>query len=59
MFLAFLKATDLINRSETKFHYLFMNRVFMEKIQRLLTNLQVQIKSEVQTETSEFCLNEL
>ncbi|KAM6132723.1 LOW QUALITY PROTEIN: coiled-coil domain-containing protein 180-like [Pterocles gutturalis] len=36
----------LINQSETKFHYLFMNRVFMKKIQRFLTNLQVQIKSE-------------
>ncbi|XP_032867981.2 coiled-coil domain-containing protein 180 [Tyto alba] len=41
------QATELINQSETKFHYLFMNRVFMEKIQRFLTNLRVQIKSEV------------
>ncbi|XP_075026750.1 coiled-coil domain-containing protein 180 isoform X2 [Calonectris borealis] len=41
------QATELINQSETKFRYLFMNRVFMEKIQRFLTNLQVQIKSEV------------
>ncbi|XP_072739470.1 coiled-coil domain-containing protein 180 [Ciconia boyciana] len=41
------EATELINQSETKFHYLFMNRVFMEKIQRFLTNLRVQIKSEV------------
>uniref|UniRef100_A0A663F8L2 Coiled-coil domain containing 180 n=1 Tax=Aquila chrysaetos chrysaetos TaxID=223781 RepID=A0A663F8L2_AQUCH len=47
------QATELINQSETKFRYLFMNRVFVEKIQRFLTNLQVQIKSEVQTETSE------
>ncbi|KAM9595274.1 coiled-coil domain-containing protein 180 isoform 1-T1 [Morphnus guianensis] len=41
------QATELINQSETKFRYLFMNRVFVEKIQRFLTNLQVQIKSEV------------
>ncbi|XP_075375912.1 coiled-coil domain-containing protein 180 [Mycteria americana] len=41
------EATELINQSETKFRYLFMNRVFMEKIQRFLTNLRVQIKSEV------------
>ncbi|XP_054705093.1 coiled-coil domain-containing protein 180 isoform X3 [Grus americana] len=41
------QATELINQSETKFRYLFMNRVFMKKIQRFLTNLQVQIKSEV------------
>uniref|UniRef100_A0A8C0BIN1 Coiled-coil domain-containing protein 180 n=1 Tax=Buteo japonicus TaxID=224669 RepID=A0A8C0BIN1_9AVES len=40
------QATELINQSETKFRYLFMNRVFVEKIQRFLTNLQVQIKSE-------------
>ncbi|KAM6136931.1 LOW QUALITY PROTEIN: coiled-coil domain-containing protein 180-like [Pterocles gutturalis] len=39
------QATELINQSETKFHYLFMNRVFMKKIQRFY-NLQVQIKSE-------------
>ncbi|XP_050763988.1 coiled-coil domain-containing protein 180 [Gymnogyps californianus] len=41
------QATELINQSETKFRHLFMNRVFMEKIQRFLTNLRVQIKSEV------------
>uniref|UniRef100_A0A8B9N5E4 Coiled-coil domain containing 180 n=1 Tax=Accipiter nisus TaxID=211598 RepID=A0A8B9N5E4_9AVES len=41
------QATELINQSETKFRYLFMNRAFVEKIQRFLTNLQVQIKSEV------------
>ncbi|XP_068771239.1 coiled-coil domain-containing protein 180 isoform X4 [Struthio camelus] len=43
----FEQATELINQSETKFRYLSMDRVFMEKIQRFLTNLQVQIKSEV------------
>ncbi|XP_035197590.1 coiled-coil domain-containing protein 180 isoform X2 [Oxyura jamaicensis] len=41
------QATELVNQAETKFHYLFTNRVFMEKIQRLLTNLRLQIKSEV------------
>ncbi|XP_064325227.1 coiled-coil domain-containing protein 180 isoform X2 [Phalacrocorax carbo] len=41
------QATELINQSETKFRYLFMTRVFMEKIQRFLTHLRVQIKSEV------------
>ncbi|XP_074779793.1 coiled-coil domain-containing protein 180 isoform X2 [Athene noctua] len=41
------KATKLINQTETKFRYIFMNREFMEKIQRLLVNLRVQIKSEV------------
>ncbi|XP_030363126.1 coiled-coil domain-containing protein 180 isoform X8 [Strigops habroptila] len=41
------QATELIHQSETKFRYLFMNRVFMEKIQQFLTNLRVQIKSEV------------
>uniref|UniRef100_A0A8B9VAH0 Coiled-coil domain containing 180 n=1 Tax=Anas zonorhyncha TaxID=75864 RepID=A0A8B9VAH0_9AVES len=46
------QATELINQAETKFRYLFMNRVFMEKIRQLLSNLQLQIKSEVQTETS-------
>eukprot|EP00075_Anas_platyrhynchos_P037280 XP_027326533.1 coiled-coil domain-containing protein 180 isoform X2 [Anas platyrhynchos] len=41
------QATELINQAETKFRYLFMNRVFMEKIRQLLSNLQLQIKSEV------------
>lgn len=54
----FLKATEIINQAETRLRCLSMNRVFMEKIQRLLTNLRVQIKSEVQAETSKFCLNE-
>ncbi|XP_021135773.2 coiled-coil domain-containing protein 180 isoform X1 [Columba livia] len=41
------QATELIKQSETKFRHVFTNRVFMEKIQRCLRNLQVQIKSEV------------
>ncbi|XP_040542014.1 coiled-coil domain-containing protein 180 isoform X4 [Gallus gallus] len=41
------QATEVIKRAETRLHCLFMNRVFMEKIQRLLANLRVQIKSEV------------
>ncbi|KAM8995493.1 coiled-coil domain-containing protein 180 isoform 7-T8 [Ara ararauna] len=41
------QATELINQSEMKFHFLFMNRVFMERIQQFLTNLRLQIKSEV------------
>ncbi|XP_068270317.1 coiled-coil domain-containing protein 180 [Nyctibius grandis] len=41
------EATELINQSETKLSYLFMSRVFMDKIQRLLRHLRVQIKSEV------------
>lgn len=59
LFLTLLKATELIKQSETKFHHLFTNRVFMEKIQQFLRDLQVQIKSEVRTETSKLCLNEL
>ncbi|XP_055575760.1 coiled-coil domain-containing protein 180 [Falco cherrug] len=42
------QATELINHSETKLRYLFMNRVFLENIQRFLRNLRVQIKSEVE-----------
>ncbi|XP_048821830.1 globoside alpha-1,3-N-acetylgalactosaminyltransferase 1 isoform X5 [Lagopus muta] len=41
------QATEIINQAETRLRCLSMNRVFMEKIQRLLTNLRVQIKSEV------------
>ncbi|XP_075628652.1 coiled-coil domain-containing protein 180 [Balearica regulorum gibbericeps] len=47
------QATELINQSETKFRYLFMNRVFMEKIRRFLTHLRVQIKSEVANSNSQ------
>ncbi|XP_031457654.1 coiled-coil domain-containing protein 180 [Phasianus colchicus] len=41
------QATEIINQAETRLRCLLMNRVFMEKIQRLLTNLRVQLKSEV------------
>ncbi|XP_074871431.1 coiled-coil domain-containing protein 180 [Carettochelys insculpta] len=41
------QATEVINKCETKFHNLAVDRLFMEKIQRFLTNLQVKIKSEV------------
>uniref|UniRef100_A0A8C0GMV9 Coiled-coil domain containing 180 n=1 Tax=Chelonoidis abingdonii TaxID=106734 RepID=A0A8C0GMV9_CHEAB len=41
------QATEVINKFETKFHNLAMDRLFMEKIQRFLTNLQVKIKSEL------------
>uniref|UniRef100_A0A8C3TAE1 Coiled-coil domain containing 180 n=1 Tax=Chelydra serpentina TaxID=8475 RepID=A0A8C3TAE1_CHESE len=40
------QATEVINKFETKFHNLAVDRLFMEKIQRFLTNLQVKIKSE-------------
>ncbi|XP_030317363.1 coiled-coil domain-containing protein 180 [Calypte anna] len=43
----FDQASELINQSETKFHYIFMNRVFMEKSKRLLKNVQLQIRAEV------------
>uniref|UniRef100_K7G6P9 Coiled-coil domain containing 180 n=2 Tax=Pelodiscus sinensis TaxID=13735 RepID=K7G6P9_PELSI len=41
------QATEIINKFETKFHNLAVDRLFIEKIQRFLTNLQVKIKSEV------------
>ncbi|XP_043354753.1 coiled-coil domain-containing protein 180 isoform X2 [Dermochelys coriacea] len=41
------QATEVINKFETKFHNLAVDHLFMEKIQRFLTNLQVKIKSEV------------
>ncbi|KAM6372173.1 coiled-coil domain-containing protein 180 [Pluvialis apricaria] len=47
------QATELINQSKRKFGYLFMSRVFMDKIRRFLTNLQVQIKSEVANSSSQ------
>ncbi|XP_026716315.1 coiled-coil domain-containing protein 180 [Athene cunicularia] len=58
------KATKLIDQTKTRFHYIFMNREFMEKIRRFLTNLRVQIKSEVansnmQAETLKSSLNKL
>ncbi|XP_074747073.1 coiled-coil domain-containing protein 180 [Strix uralensis] len=47
------QATELINQAEKKFHYVFMNREFMEKIQRFLGKLRVQIKSEVANSRSQ------
>ncbi|XP_054030148.1 coiled-coil domain-containing protein 180 [Dryobates pubescens] len=41
------EATEMINQCDQKFHYIFMHREFMEKIQRCLGNLQLQIRSEV------------
>ncbi|XP_044295726.1 coiled-coil domain-containing protein 180 isoform X2 [Varanus komodoensis] len=41
------QATEVINKFENRFRFLAMDRVFMEKIQRFLTNIQVKIKSEV------------
>lgn len=42
-----LQANDVINKFESKFHNLSLDLIFIEKIQRLLTNLQVNIKCEV------------
>nr|XP_030685635.1 coiled-coil domain-containing protein 180 isoform X5 [Globicephala melas] len=41
------QANDIINKFESKFHNLSVDLIFIEKIQRLLTNLQVKIKCEV------------
>ncbi|XP_007472334.1 PREDICTED: LOW QUALITY PROTEIN: coiled-coil domain containing 180, partial [Lipotes vexillifer] len=41
------QANDVINKFESKFHNLSVDLIFIEKIQRLLTNLQVKIKCEV------------
>nr|XP_019584733.1 PREDICTED: coiled-coil domain-containing protein 180 isoform X2 [Rhinolophus sinicus] len=41
------QANDFINKFESKFHNLSVDLIFIEKIQRLLTNLQVNIKCEV------------
>uniref|UniRef100_F7FNU8 Coiled-coil domain containing 180 n=1 Tax=Ornithorhynchus anatinus TaxID=9258 RepID=F7FNU8_ORNAN len=41
------KATDVIHKFETRFHNLTVDLLFLEKIQRFLTNLQVKIKTEV------------
>ncbi|XP_015734549.1 coiled-coil domain-containing protein 180 isoform X3 [Coturnix japonica] len=47
------QATEVINQAETRLRCLFMNRDFMEKIQRLLTSLRIQIKSEVANSNSQ------
>uniref|UniRef100_A0A8C5L5C7 Coiled-coil domain containing 180 n=1 Tax=Jaculus jaculus TaxID=51337 RepID=A0A8C5L5C7_JACJA len=41
------QANDVINKFESKFHNLSVDLIFIEKIQRLLTNLQVNIKCQV------------
>ncbi|XP_060096944.1 coiled-coil domain-containing protein 180 [Heteronotia binoei] len=41
------QAMEIINKFENRFHYLAVDRVFMEKIQRFMTNMQVKIKLEV------------
>uniref|UniRef100_A0A8D1ILE9 Coiled-coil domain containing 180 n=1 Tax=Sus scrofa TaxID=9823 RepID=A0A8D1ILE9_PIG len=41
------QANEVINKFESKFHNLSVDLLFIEKIQRLLTNLQVNIKCEV------------
>ncbi|XP_066466950.1 coiled-coil domain-containing protein 180 [Tiliqua scincoides] len=41
------QATEVITKFESRFRYLALDRVFMEKMQRFLTNVQVKIKSEV------------
>ncbi|XP_032333918.1 coiled-coil domain-containing protein 180 [Camelus ferus] len=41
------QANEVINKFESKFHNLTVDLIFIEKIQRLLTNLQVNIKCEV------------
>ncbi|KAL0979728.1 hypothetical protein UPYG_G00188780 [Umbra pygmaea] len=40
------QAKDVINKFEEKFHFLAVDLKFLEKIQGLLTNTQVQIKTE-------------
>ncbi|XP_054853763.1 coiled-coil domain-containing protein 180 [Eublepharis macularius] len=42
------QATEIIGKFENKFHYLAVDRVFIEKIQRFMTNIQVKIKLEVE-----------
>ncbi|XP_046505154.1 coiled-coil domain-containing protein 180-like, partial [Equus quagga] len=41
------QANDVINKFDSKFHNLSVDLIFVEKIQHLLTNLQVNIKCEV------------
>ncbi|XP_072208823.1 coiled-coil domain-containing protein 180 [Excalfactoria chinensis] len=58
------QATEVINQAETRLRCLFTNRDFMEKIQRLLTSLRVQIRTEVansnlQAEALKSCLEKL
>lgn len=41
------QANEFISKFESKFHNLSVDLIFIEKIQRLLTNLQVNLKCEV------------
>ncbi|KAF6327036.1 coiled-coil domain containing 180 [Rhinolophus ferrumequinum] len=47
------QANDVINKFESKFHNLSVDLIFIEKIQRVLTNLQVNIKCEVAKSNSQ------
>ncbi|XP_030776144.1 LOW QUALITY PROTEIN: coiled-coil domain-containing protein 180 [Rhinopithecus roxellana] len=47
------QANDVINKFESKFHNLSVDLIFIEKIQRLLTNLQVHIKCQVAKSNSQ------
>ncbi|XP_033093929.1 LOW QUALITY PROTEIN: coiled-coil domain-containing protein 180 [Trachypithecus francoisi] len=47
------QANDVINKFESKFHNLSVDLIFIEKTQRLLTNLQVHIKCQVAKSNSQ------
>ncbi|XP_037599645.1 coiled-coil domain-containing protein 180 isoform X1 [Cebus imitator] len=47
------QANDVINKFESKFRNLSVDLIFIEKIQRLLTNLQVNIKCQVAKSNSQ------
>ncbi|XP_055205993.1 coiled-coil domain-containing protein 180 isoform X4 [Gorilla gorilla gorilla] len=47
------QANDVINKFESKFHNLSVDLIFIEKIQRLLMNLQVKIKCQVAKSNSQ------
>ncbi|CAH6790355.1 Ccdc180 [Phodopus roborovskii] len=47
------QANDVINKFESKFHNLSSDLIFVEKIQRLMTNLQVNIKCQVAKSNSQ------
>ncbi|XP_060235849.1 LOW QUALITY PROTEIN: coiled-coil domain-containing protein 180 [Meriones unguiculatus] len=47
------QANDVINKFESKFHNLASDLIFVEKIQRLMTNLQLNIKCQVAKSNSQ------
>ncbi|XP_069866287.1 coiled-coil domain-containing protein 180 isoform X1 [Dipodomys merriami] len=47
------QANEVINKFESKFHNLSVDLIFIEKIQRLMTNLQVNIKCQVAKSNSQ------